>query len=112
MVKYYIPDRGDIIKLSFSPQQGKEQAGIRPALVISPVAYNRISHFILACPITSQVKGWRFEVVLPQGLNTYGVILADQVRLLDWQIRQAKLIEKAPSEVIEEVLARLSPLVS
>jgi mRNA interferase MazF len=112
MVKSYIPDRGDIIKLSFSPQQGREQAGIRPALVISPRSYNRISHFVLACPITSQIKGWRFEVILPQGLNTYGVILADQVRILDWQVRQAKLLEKAPPEVIEEVLAKLSPLVS
>lgn len=112
MVKSYTPDRGDIVKLSFSPQRGREQAGVRPALIISPVAYNRISHFILACPITSQIKGWRFEVILPQGLNTHGVILADQVRVLDWQIRQAKFIEKAPQEVIEEVLARLSPLVS
>jgi mRNA interferase MazF len=112
MVKSYTPNRGDIIKLSFSPQRGREQAGVRPALVISPVAYNRISHFILACPITSQIKGWRFEVVLPQGLNTHGVILADQVRILDWQIRQAKFIEKAPQEIVEEVLARLSPLVS
>ena len=112
MVKSYTPDRGDIIRLSFSPQRGREQAGVRPALVISPLAYNRISHFVLACPITSQIKGWRFEVVIPQGLNTYGVILADQVRVLDWQIRQAKFIEKVPPEVIEEVLARLSPLVS
>jgi mRNA interferase MazF len=112
MVKSYIPERGDIIKLSFSPQRGREQAGIRPALVISPRAYNRISHFVLACPITSQIKGWRFEVLLPQGLSTYGVILADQVRILDWQIRQAKFVEKAPLETIEDVLARLSPLVS
>ncbi|GAB4239388.1 MAG: endoribonuclease MazF [Stanieria sp.] len=112
MVKPYIPERGDIIKLSFSPQRGREQAGVRPALVISPQAYNRISHLVLACPITSQIKGWRFEVILPQELNTYGVILADQVRILDWQARQATLIEKAPSKVIEEVLARLSPLVS
>jgi mRNA interferase MazF len=112
MVKPYIPERGDIIKLSFSPQRGREQAGVRPALVISPQAYNRISHLVLACRITSQIKGWRFEVILPQELNTYGVILADQVRILDWQARQATLIEKAPSKVIEEVLARLSPLVS
>jgi mRNA interferase MazF len=112
MVKPYIPERGEIIKLSFSPQKGREQAGVRPALVISPQAYNRISHFVLACPITSKIKGWRFEVILPQGLKTYGVILADQVRILDWQARQATLIEKVPPKLIEEVLARLSPLVS
>ena len=112
MVKTYIPDRGDIIRLSFNPRTGREQAGIRPALVISPLAYNRISHFVLACPITSQIKGWKFEVVLPQELNTYGVILSDQIRVLDWQVRQAKFIEKAPLEIVEEVLARISPLVS
>jgi mRNA interferase MazF len=112
MVKPYIPERGDIIKLSFSPQKGREQAGVRPALVISPQAYNRISHFVLACPITSKIKGWRFEVILPQGLKTYGVILADRVRILDWQARQATLIEKVPTKLIEEVLARFSPLVS
>ena len=65
--------------MSFSPQVGREQAGYRPALVISPQAYNQISHFVLACPITNTIKGWSFEVVLPQTMQTSGVILTDQI---------------------------------
>lgn len=112
MVKEYIPSRGDIIRLSFNPQQGREQAGIRPALVISPQAYNKVSHFVLACPITSRLKGWRFEVPLPQGLTTYGVVLSDQIRVLDWQVRKAQFVENVPIELVDEVLARLAPLVN
>lgn len=112
MVRTYIPDRGDIIKLSFSPQVGREQAGYRPALVISPATYNRVSHFVLACPITNQIKGWRFEVILSEKMQTSGVVLADQIRVLDWQVRKAKFVEKATSEVIEEALAKISTLVS
>lgn len=112
MVKQYIPGRGDIIKLSFSPQVGREQAGYRPALVISPQAYNQISHFVLACPITNTIKGWSFEVVLPQTMQTSGVILTDQIRVLDWQERKAKFVEKAELSVIEEALAKIFTLVS
>ena len=112
MVEEYIPSRGDIVRLTFNPQQGREQAGVRPALVISPQAYNRISHFVLACPITSRLKGWRFEVPLPQELTTYGVVLSDQIRVLDWQVRNAQFIENAPQELVDEVLARLAPLVT
>ena len=108
----YVPKRGDIIKLSFSPQSGREQAGYRPALVISPQPYNRVSHFVLACPITSQIKGWKFEVILPQGMKTSGVILSDQIRVLDWQVRKAKFIETTTEEVVRETLARLSALAS
>lgn len=106
----YIPDRGDIIKLSFSPQVGREQAGYRPALVISPLPYNRISHFVLACPITNQIKGWSFEVILSGTMKTSGVILADQIRVLDWQTRRAKFVEKATLGVIEETLALMATL--
>ncbi|MGL5939727.1 MAG: endoribonuclease MazF [Waterburya sp.] len=112
MVKAYIPERGDIIKLSFSPQLGREQAGFRPALVISPVAYNRKSHFILACPITNQIKGWRFEVILSESMKTSGVVLTDQIRVLDWQARSVKFVEKASLDVVEEALAKISTLVS
>ncbi len=108
----YIPSRGDIIWLSFNPQQGREQAGIRPALVISPQAYNRLSHLVLACPITSRSKGWRFEVPLPPGLVTYGVVLSDQIRVLDWQTRKAQFVENISQELVNEVLARLAPLVT
>jgi mRNA interferase MazF len=112
MVKSYIPDRGDIIKLSFSPQIGREQGGFRPALVVSPLAYNRKSHFILACPITSQIKGWKFEVVLSSEMITFGVVLADQVRIIDWQARKAKFIERATDDVVAESLAKLTTLVA
>ena len=110
--KTYIPDRGDIIQISFTPQSGREQAGTRPALVISPIPYNRRSHFILACPITSRIKGWGFEVILPTSMTTYGVVLADQISTLDWRSRQGKFIEKSPVELILEVLAKIAPLVS
>ena len=110
MVKSYVPDRGDIIKLSFSPQIGREQAGYRPALVISPLPYNQISHFVLACPITSQIKGWNFEVILPQSMQTSGVILTDQIRVLDWQARKAKFIERATSKIVNEALSKIAAL--
>ena len=110
MVKSYVPDRGDIVKLSFSPQIGREQAGYRPALVISPLPYNRISHFVLACPITSQIKGWNFEVILPQSMQTSGVILTDQIRVLDWQARKAKFIERATSKIVNEALSKIAAL--
>ena len=111
MVKPYIPNRGDIIKLSFSPQIGREQAGYRPALVLSPLAYNQISHFVLVCPITNTIKGWKFEVILSQEMKTSGIVLTDQIRALDWQERKAKFIEKATREVIEEALAKASVLI-
>ena len=102
---------GDIIKLSFSPQVGREQAGYRPALVISPLAYNRISYFVLACPITNTIKGWKFEVILSESMQTSGVVLADQIRVLDWRKRKAKFVEQATKEVIEETLAKASVLI-
>lgn len=111
MVKSYVPSRGDIIKLSFSPQVGREQAGYRPALVVSPQAYNRMSHFIIACPITNTIKGWRFEVILTNSMQTSGVVLSDQIRVLDWQARKAKFVEQAEASVVEEVLAKILPLV-
>lgn len=111
-MKSYIPERGDVIKLSFSPHVGREQAGYRPALVLSPLAYNRISHFILACPITITIKGWNFEVILSQSMQTSGVVLADQIRVLDWRSRRGKFVEKATIEVIEEVLAKASVLIN
>jgi mRNA interferase MazF len=110
VVKSYVPNRGDIIKLSFSPQVGREQAGYRPALVVSPLAYNRVSHFVLACPITSTIKGWRFEVILDQTLQTNGVVLTDQVRVLDWRERKARFVEQATPENVREALAKVSTL--
>jgi mRNA interferase MazF len=108
----FVPDRGDIVRMSFDPQSGHEQAGWRPALVISPAVYNRASSLALLCPITSRVKGYPFEVPLPPGLAVSGVVLADQVRSLDWKARSATLAGRAPDALIQDVLARLEPLVT
>ncbi len=108
----FVPQRGDIVKMSFDPRWRHEQAGWRPALVVSPALYNRASSLALLCPITSRAKGYPFEVALPDGLAVSGVILADQVRSLDWRARKAKLVDRAPMPVVREVLARLEPLVT
>ena len=94
MVKLYIPDRGDIVWLDFDPQAGYEQSGHCPAFVISPIAYNQRSNLALLCPISSKTKGWKFEVLLTH-TKTKGVILADQIKSLDWQARKIDFIEKA-----------------
>jgi mRNA interferase MazF len=107
-----VPERGDIIKLQFNPKAGREQAGYRPAMVISTSEYNRISKLIVVCPITSRKKGWPFEVDLAPDMQIHGVVLVDRVKSLDCESRSVVLIEKAPSEVIDEVLARLETLVS
>ena len=104
------PDRGDVVWLRFNPQAGHEQAGQRPALVVSPVAYNRRVGLALICPITSQVKGYPFEVALPASLGVEGVVLSDQVKSLDWRARGARRIAKAPAAVTDEVLGKLSTL--
>jgi mRNA interferase MazF len=111
-VKGAVPERGDILKLQFNPQAGSEQAGYRPAIVISTVDYNRISSLILVCPITNQKKGWPFEVELDPIMQTTGVVLVDQIKSIDSTTRRALFIEKAPSTVMNEVLARLEPLIS
>jgi len=111
MAASYIPGRGDLIWLQFNPQAGHEQAGHRPALVISPVAYNRRVGLALCCPITSQVKGYPFEVALPSGLEVEGVILSDQLRSLDWRARKARRISRVPNEVLDEAVGKLLALV-
>ncbi len=103
----YVPDRGDVVWLDFTPQAGHEQRGQRPALVLSPAAYNGRVGLAICCPITSQVKGYPFEVLVPDGLKVNGVVLADQVKNLDWQVRRAKLLCRAPASVVEEVLGKL-----
>lgn len=108
----YIPDTGDLVWLEFDPQAGHEQAGKRPGLVLSPAAYNKPSGLMIACPITSQVKGYPFEVPLPPGLKIQGVVLADQVKSLDWKARKASKSGVAPKAVMGEVLAKLAALLS
>ena len=106
------PERGDLIWLSFTPQSGREQAGRRPALVVSPSTYNSKVGLALVCPITSRVKGYPFEVALPEGGPVQGVVLADQLRSLDWRSRDAELITKAPIAVVERVLQLVGALLS
>ena len=106
----YIPARGDVVWLMFNPQSGHEQAGRRPALVLSPAAYNDKVGLALLCPITNQRKGYPFEVVIPDGHNVTGVILADQIRSLDWRARDATLMTQLPEAVVEEVLQKLLAL--
>ena len=105
-----VPRRGDLVWLSFDPQAGHEQAGHRPAFVLSPESYNRKTGLLLACPITSKVKGYPFEVALPPGLPVGGVILADQIKSLDWKVRKAEFIVRTPPPVIEDVLSLILPL--
>lgn len=112
MVDGYAPDRGDVVWLSFSPHAGHEQAGRRPALIISPRAYNQRVGLAICCPITSQAKGYPFEVSLGMEGRTRGVVLSDQVKSLDWQARRAEFIERAPAAVTGEVLGKLGTLVS
>jgi len=108
----YVPDRGDVVRVSFNPQAGHEQAGWRPALVLSPRAYNARVGLALLCPVTSQVKGYPFEVSIPAGHPVTGVILSDQVKNLDWRARKAELWCKLPSAVYQEVLQKLHTLLS
>lgn len=96
--------------LQFNPQAGHEQAGHRPALVLSPAAYNRRSGLMLCCPITSRVKGYPFEVVLAGKREVAGVVLADQVKSLDWRARRARKKNTAPPEVVQETLGKLNAL--
>jgi len=106
----YIPERGDLVWLAFNPQVGHEQAGRRPAVVLSPATYNGKVGLALFCPITSQVKGYPFEVALPEGLPISGVVLADQVKSLDWRVREAERIAKLPDPIMQDVLPRVSAL--
>jgi mRNA interferase MazF len=102
----YVPDRGDIAWICFDPQAGHEQAGRRPALILSPRSYNQKVGLALLCPVTSQRKGYPFEVSLPQGLKASGVILSDQLKSMDWRIRRAEWICKAPEAVVLEVIGK------
>lgn len=106
----YVPDRGDIVWLQFNPQAGHEQAGHRPALVLSPASYNRRSGLMLCCPMTSQRKGYPFEVVIAADTDRDSVVLADQVKSLDWKVRKAVKKGTASIDVIAETLSKLQTL--
>ena len=108
----YIPECGDIVWLTFSPQAGREQAGRRPALVLSPREYNTATSLMIACPVTSHQKGYPFEVELPQGSSIQGIVLTDHIKSVDWRARNVVFVEKTSDGVIEQVaeyIARLLP---
>ena len=106
------PKRGDIIWINLNPQSGHEQAGRRPALVLSPESYNVKLGLAIMCPITSQIKGYPFEVLIPGGLEVSGAILSDQVKSLDWKTRDASWACKLPKNTLDEVLQKLSTLLT
>ena len=108
--KVYVPERGDIVWLNFSPQEGREQAGHRLALIISPMIYNDLG-LALVCPITNSTKGYPFEVPIPSGINTTGVVLADHLKSIDWKARKAEFIEKVSVEFVTEVISILSVII-
>jgi mRNA interferase MazF len=107
-----LPDRGSLVWLHFSPQAGSEQAGRRPGIVLTKAAYHQRSRLAVVCPITSRQKGWPMEVKLPAGLPVTGVVLVDHVRSVDREARRMEVVGAAPLEVLEEIDARLAPLLS
>lgn len=110
MPAVYCPSRGDVIWISFQPQTGSEQSGRRPALVLSPKAYNCKVGLALLCPITTQIKGYPFEVVIPEGYPVSGAILSDQVKSFDWRVRSAAPLCELPESCIRETLKKINVL--
>ncbi len=110
VARAYVPDAGDLVWLTFDPQAGHEQRGRRPALILSPRAYNAKAQLAIACPVTSHAKGYPFEVPLPGGGTIAGVVLADHVKNVDWQARHAVFEAKADRAVVTDVRERLRVL--
>jgi mRNA interferase MazF len=108
MASPYIPDIGDVVWLHFDPQAGHEQAGHRPALVISPKSYNSARGMMICCPMSSKIKGYVFEVIVSQ--SPPSVVLADQIKSLDWRARKATLKGKISEKILTEVQAKLKAL--
>ena len=108
MARAYVPDTGDIVWLAFSPQAGREQAGHRPALVLSPASYNGKTSMMICCPMTTQIKGYPFEVVVG---NPPSAILSDQVKSLDWRARRAKRKGTVSADALGEVRGKIKALI-
>ena len=106
----YCPKRGDVVWIAFNPQAGHEQAGHRPALVLSPQSDNRKVGLAILCPLTTQVKGYPFEVRVPDGLKASGAILSDQVKSMDWRARKASLLCSLPDTTVRQVLNKVGTL--
>ena len=112
MAPPHVPDRGDIVWVDFDPEAGHEQAGRRPALIVSPRSYNQKVGLVLLCPITSQRKGYPFEVPLPKGLKVAGGVLADQVKSMDWHARRAEFCCEAPASIVLDVIGKAQSLLA
>ncbi|MBW2605087.1 MAG: endoribonuclease MazF [Deltaproteobacteria bacterium] len=110
MISKYVPRRGDVVWIDMHPQAGHEQAGRHPAIVLSPRSYNGKVGLALFCPITNQIKGYPFEIIIPSGLKVTGAILSDQVKSLDWKIRNTEFCDKVPEAVILETFKKLGTL--
>jgi mRNA interferase MazF len=108
----YVPKRGDVAWITLNLQAGHEQAGRRPVLILSPSSYNLRAGLAIVCPIASHVKDYPFEVRLPEGLDVKGVVLADQVKSLDWQIREADYLCSLPATTVQETWQKLARLLS
>ena len=108
----YTPECGDAVWITFNPQAGHEQSGRRPAIILSPRAYNDKVSLAILCPITTQIKGYPFEVSVPAGLKVNGVILSDQVKSLDWRARDTEFICRLPQKTLSEVLGKLAALLN
>jgi len=111
MAKQYIHSRNDVVWLTFNPQSGHKQSGRRPTIVISPLVYNQKSGLALFCPITSKIKGYPFEVKLPDSSPILGVILADQLKSLDWKARNSEYICEVPPETMNELVNKLKTII-
>ena len=109
-MKKYIPDRGHAVWINMNPQAGHEQSGRRPAIVLSPASYNGKVGLALFCPVSSQIKGYPFEVIIPSGLKITGAILSDQVKSLDWKIRDTAFCDRIPETVLVQVLKKFGTL--
>ena len=110
MAKIYVPNRGDAVWINMNPQAGHEQAGRRPAVVLSPYSYNVKVGLALFAPITNKIKGYPFEVVVPEGGRVSGAILSDQIKSLDWKARNSEFFGKIGDPVILEVLTKIATL--
>lgn len=107
-----VADRGHLVYLNVNPQAGHEQTGSRPAIVISPESFNRITGFAVVCPITRVSKDYPFEVALPDGLAIHGVILTDQIKSLDWKARRLKVVDEAPAETVQDCLEKIHTFIT
>lgn len=105
-----VPERGDVAWLNFTPQSGHEQAGHRPALVVTPKSYNSRTGLAVCCPITSQIKGYPFEVVIEANPNVQGAVLSDQFKSLDWQARRALFKGRVDQDTLQQVLGKMAAL--